>query len=1064
MSEIIARAPVQLPRELVLASAGTGKTFRISSRIIGLLASGSPADAIFASTFTRKAAGEILDRVLGRLALAALSEAEARKLSENAFFEGRVEPPTFWLGVLQQVVRDLHRVNIGTLDSFFVRTVRSFADEIGLPPTWRIADNSSARMVREEALREVLDHTDRPGLIEMLRGLARGGIQRSVHDAVLSDLENLVHLHHALEESTKECWGGLASLAPEIPEDFKQQCRELADDFDAVAVPQTRSGSPRVNWSKNLARASEALRTGDWDLLLKLKLCASAREEGGRFDGIDIPEEVTALFARADELARIVVARSLAEQCRTMGELTAMFAAAMDRNQRASGAFGFGDLTRLLGGADPLCDRADLYYRLDARTQHILLDEFQDTSLPQWEALEPLVAELLSGYEGERAAVIVADPKQSIYAWRGGEPALVSHVGEQYGLTSDRLPRNWRSSQIVLDLVNKVFADLPANPIFADDPVGRRAAEQWSEAFQPHEAANDLPGSVQVLVGPEDEGRGPKRRLMARAAELAGQIRREAPRSTIGILTRKNVTVARIMLELRRLGIPASEEGGNPLTDSGAVASVLALFRLADHPGDRLSRYHVAKTPVGPVVAFTDHTDRTAAQELAHRFRRQLIAEGYGNTVAGLASKLENACDARERRRLNQLVELAFRYDPDATLRLSDFVRRVEMERVEDPTAAAVRVMTVHQAKGLEFDAVILPELDEPLTRPRSQPIAFRRAPTERISRIFPHVSSHIRPLLGDIPELEAAVEQAASAEIRDALSGLYVAMTRARHATYVLVKPDGRNGMGKAKTAARLLRHALDADGQAVEGEMLHQAGDSGWFERIKKPAEAGARPERTRPEQIERVEFRTSTRRTRALPRVTPSELAGGPRVDLKSVLRLDLQGAERGTIVHAWFEQVGWLEDGLPGDGELVRIARGIAAIAPADLEALISRFRNAVRAPQIAHALSRSSYPEDTKLERETPFIYRAEDRVVEGIIDRLVLRRENGKVMGAKIIDYKTDRISAGDPAALRNKAAFYAPQMDAYRVAVAANWAIQPSAVTASFLFLHIGAVVEANS
>src|SRR5680860_927089 len=123
MSETIARPPVQLPRELVLASAGTGKTFRISSRIIGLLASGSPAEEIFASTFTRKAAGEILDRVLGRLAEAALGEAAAHELSKHAFFESRFEGSDFWLGVLQRVVRDLHRVNIGTLDSFFVRTV-----------------------------------------------------------------------------------------------------------------------------------------------------------------------------------------------------------------------------------------------------------------------------------------------------------------------------------------------------------------------------------------------------------------------------------------------------------------------------------------------------------------------------------------------------------------------------------------------------------------------------------------------------------------------------------------------------------------------------------------------------------------------------------------------------------------------------------------------------------------------------------------------------------------------------------------------------------------------------
>ncbi|HET7273695.1 MAG TPA: 3'-5' exonuclease, partial [Longimicrobiaceae bacterium] len=513
------------------------------------------------------------------------------------------------------------------------------------------------------------------------------------------------------------------------------------------------------------------------------------------------------------------------------------------------------------------------------------------------------------------------------------------------------------------------------------------------------------------------------------------------------------------------LGVPASEEGGNPLTDSAAVASVLALFRLADHPGDTLARYHVANTPVGAAVKFTDYTDAAAASRLSHSFRQRLIDDGYGNTLAWLTPELQSACDTRERRRLSQLVELAFRFDPDATLRASDFVRRVEVERVEDPTTAAIRVMTVHQAKGLEFDAVILPELDEPLTRGSLKPFAYRPTPTDPVARIFPYVPQHVRPLFDEVPELSAAMAQAEAAQLRDALSAFYVAMTRARHAVHILVKPDGARGMGKSKTPARLLRAAIGAGDPAGEGDVLLAAGDPRWFEahegrhtEAERPREAGAQSISGTPP----VLLRKASRRSRALPRVRPSDLAGGPMVDLRSLLRLEFAGAERGTITHAWFERVGWIEDGLPSDDELRIIAREHGHLPDDDLDSLISDFKAAAAVPEIARALSRSEYGEGATVEHETPFVYRDDDRLIEGVIDRLVLSYEQGVVTRADILDYKTDRIPAGDAAELAKRSTYYAPQLEMYRCAVATLWNLPPHAVSARFLFLAPGRVVEA--
>jgi ATP-dependent exoDNAse (exonuclease V) beta subunit len=571
-----------------------------------------------------------------------------------------------------------------------------------------------------------------------------------------------------------------------------------------------------------------------------------------------------------------------------------------------------------------------------------------------------------------------------------------------------------------------------------------------------------------VSTGPHDGGSGEDRpRLCQRAAELVADLRARAPGRSIGVLTRKNRTVARLMLELRDLGIRASEEGGNPLTDSAAVVAVVSLLRLADHPGDRVARYHVARTPLGEVVGLRDHQDGAGARRVAHRLRRQLLENGYGRTLDELAAKLEDACDARDRRRLAQLAEMGFRYDARATLRTTDFVRLVEAEKVEDPTAADVRVMTVHQSKGLEFDVVVLPELDLSLAGGgRPKPLTYRPDPAGGVTRVFPYVNEATRALFPDVPELEGAAEQAAAARWRDALSGLYVAQTRATQAQYVVVKPD-LNGKGElkestARTSARLVRCALGLKEPTGEDRVIFESGDPQWF------ASADGIEPGTAPDSGDaaggklRVQIRPASGTRRTLAQVSPSSLAGGEKVDLRGFLQLDRRAAEQGTLAHAWFEQIAWVEDGVPSDEELRAIALQVTPTLPADaVESLRVRFRSWLAVPEIRFLLNRNGYAPGATVERELPFFHRADGRLVEGIIDRLVVLRDAGRVVGAEILDYKTDALKQGDPTWLADKASHYTPQLDAYRAAVAHGFGIEPSRIAARLIFLEAAAVVE---
>ena len=159
-------------RELIVASAGSGKTFQISSRIIAALADGVPPSAIFASTFTRAAAGEILERVLVRMSRAALDDDLATALSEQ--LSELADAPDArdsagWRTLLLMTARQLHAFEIGTLDSWFQRTARAFGHDLGLPPGWSIAEDTLLADARADVLDAVLAEGDRGQALQLVR-------------------------------------------------------------------------------------------------------------------------------------------------------------------------------------------------------------------------------------------------------------------------------------------------------------------------------------------------------------------------------------------------------------------------------------------------------------------------------------------------------------------------------------------------------------------------------------------------------------------------------------------------------------------------------------------------------------------------------------------------------------------------------------------------------------------------------------------------------------------------------------------------------------------------------
>ncbi len=1082
-----------LPDILIRASAGTGKTYQLANRYVRLLEADVPPETILAATFTRKAAGEILERILLTLAHAANDD---RKCAEFGDAIGARElTRARCVELLARLTRRLHRLQVGTLDSFFARLAASFSLELELPPGWRILEDLDAARLRSEAIAALLESSSEEDLARLLRLMTKGTAARSVSELIDATVRDAREL---FLETTADAW----RKVPTPPHPTARDLQIVPDRLRELPPPSHKSIQKSIEADAVMAEQEQ------WDEMPTKGILSKLADGEFEFYKKPIEGAVRETYEWLLELLRSLLLNRLARQTAATRELLERFDLEYRALQRRTGGCSFTDLARALSGrreplsrettknAEPDAESSWLRraaFRCDVRLSHLLLDEFQDTSLLQWHVLRPFAEQVLSKgttktsptrqrgtkagqqpdpsmarrahehLENNQSASFfcVGDVKQAIYGWRGGDARIFDTLQRQLpGLQPVSLNQSYRSAQPIIDVVNQVFSRVTQHP-----NLGRseKPLQEWSRRFPTHETAKkELAGHVRWSVAPaktdDDESqtdvtlRHVARRLVDLASEAQGR--------SIGVLVRRNEVVAKLIFELQLLGLPASEEGGNPLTDSAAVRLVLSLLRLADHPGDTVSRCHVATSPLGVALGFIDFRDDSAAAALAARVRWQLLIDGYGPSVAAWAKLLAEHCNPRELSRLEQLTEVAYGDPASATLRTRDFIDQVESARVADPRSALVRVMTVHQAKGLQFDIVVLPELDVDLLGQEPSLVAGNADPTEPPNAICLYRNEHIRRLFP--AELQCLFEQDVERRTHEALCVLYVALTRAVHALHLVIAPSGKP---PAATFAGLLRASLADNAAALPEATLFEIGDPQWVGRTPKAAQHPL-PTTMEPQPL-RIRFAPPlTTPVRGWQREAPSqhEESQADRRLSELLVPRDSVARERGTLIHKWFEQIEWLDAGRPTAEQLLAVARSLPSmsIEPASL---LPEFFTMLDQPVVARLLTSSTPPSDKRgttlrVLREHPFAWREGITLVSGVIDRLVLWQAGDRVVAAELLDFKTDAVPDSGPV-LDARIATYRPQLESYRRAVSRLFGIKASCVAARLVFVNPGVLVS---
>lgn len=1047
--------------ESIMASAGSGKTFALSSRYLQLVLMGAEPGSILASTFTRLAAGEIRDRILERLAEAATDDDKRRELA-GAVHNQNLKTNDV-LDALIRLTRRMHQLQVRTLDSFFTSIVKCFALELGIDPSAAVIDTDLDMDLRREAIEMMLDERDPQPLIDLLRVLSDGNDARSVTETIDAEMRQLYELYR---EAPPEAWESI-SFWRMLDED------ELQDAIEKlIASPPHEDGRFINAHAKDRARAQTARphNVDDWFGFLDGGL-AKAIEFGGKlYYKKPVEQHLLLAYEPLIEHAKAVVRNSIVSRTHSTRDLLKRFHVQYEQAKARHKAMTFADITAKMAHAldQPTAD--EICFRLDATLRHILLDEMQDTSHQQWEALQEIVRSIISDPPPDRSFFCVGDVKQSIYGWREACPEILAQMprliealgGDPNDMSAGKpLVTNWRSSPFVLDTVDRVLICTSDNPAM-NGCAG--AARAWDAAYLPHEAHHkDMPGYVELRTAPraaEDDGNQQVVRLQ-HAADLIAQLSAQTPHCTIGVLTRTNKTVNRLLYELGPAGrnLDVAGRGGGSLTDSAAVNAALDLLRVADHPENTIAAFNVIHSPLGEALQFIDCKQR---HSISRAVRQQLLDHGYARTIGHWIALIGGRTDLRQLRRLIKLQQLAAQFDQrPRTLRTDDFIEMVSVTPAADPGAARVQVMTVHQSKGLEFDIVVLADLDQHIVRTNGIHIVVERDALGNIQRVARHGRKEMWALFDD---LQPMFDQQLSRMARESLCLLYVAMTRAKRALYMVIDPPRENEKSVPKTLAGIVRSALASNAKQIEPQqVIYQHGDAQWFDSLESAAS-------TAPSSDDASQTGRSIRLTPArgdVPRgrtglaVSQHETIPTPAQSSTWTMRLpDHAARDRGTAIHAMFESVQWIEDFAPERERLVKIALQVAPRRGNEWAGeQVDAFLTMLEQPVIRAALTRPTASGSVRLWCERSFA-RLEDGVIRsGQIDRLVAEYDpSGRCIHATIIDFKTDLLGEGGTAA---RAEHYRPQLEAYRSAAAEMLSISPSHIAMKLLFVALGEVIE---
>ena len=847
------RASSPLHHAALSASAGTGKTHVLSARVLRLLLAGVDPSSILCLTFTKAGAAEMAGRIHARLAHWVRAKdsdlgAELAALGEDEGPDTREQARRLFARVLDAPGGGLR---IQTIHAFAQSLLAAFPAEAGLTPGFRPLDGREEKLLARSTLAELLVRAERDG-----------------HDALVRDIQALsLRLGEGGAENVLMTCArapeAMAALGPaqgiearlrlafdlplgDIDEAIAKQCCD--DLFDIAGLGEIGLLNKRWGTKNGLERAT-----------LCEQWLAAAPDERAR-----LLERLHTVWAKGDGDARSfargqapqdpsypILAQAAFECCHRLLSMRnrailvsaysaglragQAFAAAYGEAKRATGAVDFDDLIRWAERLLVTPGMGDwVRYKLDQRTDHILVDEAQDTNSRQWNIVRALALEYFAGEgasERHRTVFTVGDYKQAIFGFQGTDPesfdvARAWFAREAQGMGEEFLDlsvdRSFRSSPQILALVDRLIEDLGHQSLGLPRPPNR------------HESHfTDRIGSVTLWAphsdGDDEEENGEEGWVSEATRTYAGKLARQIgawlrnpfwlesrkralrPEDILVLVRRRGDLASLLVARLHSEGVPVAGVDRLLLSAPLAVQDLLAAARFAVQPLDDLNLsgllvsplfgwsqeqlYEVAKKrqgPLWPQLRLREGVDPATLESLhailaiadfttPHGFFETLLSGRFEGR-----RKLLERLGPEARDPIEELLSSALQFETAGTSSLQGFLdwfARGDVEIVRDPSAPldAVRVMTVHGSKGLQAPLLIVADAcsDPDRLGPNSRMTSLQFDDGPPIPLFRPKKSELCEPL-------RSRVERQDRLDREEHWRLLYVALTRAEERLYL--------------------------------------------------------------------------------------------------------------------------------------------------------------------------------------------------------------------------------------------------------------------------------------
>jgi len=1084
------RASAPRDHAALSASAGTGKTHVLTARVLRLLLSGVDPSSILCLTFTKAGAAEMADRIHARLGFwVRLKDNELGleliALGEDPGPEMRERARTLFARVLDAPGGGLR---IQTIHAFAQSLLAAFPAEAGLVPGFRPLEGREEQILARQTLADLLVRAEAGGDLPLIRDL-QALSHRMGEGGAEGFLMSCARAPRAMEElGPRE--GVEARLrrafgipAGDIEEAIEAECCDSI--FDVVGLRRvgllnqawgTKSGFERATLCEQWAAAAPKERA---QLIEGLHLVwAKAGGEIRSFARGQAPQDpdyIGLATAAFDCCARLVSMRKLAK-------LVALFAAGLRAGQtfarayadakRAHGVVDFDDLIRW---AEDLLLTPGMgewvRYKLDQSTDHILVDEAQDTNERQWNIVRALALEYFAG-EGassrHRTIFTVGDYKQAIFGFQGTNPgsfdiARAYFEREARGIDRDFLDlsmdRSFRSSPPILQLVDRFIADL------GHDALGlprRPNPHESHHATRPGSVTLWQPYSEEVALA-EDEA-GDEGWISDTTRRYAGKVARQIrhwldhpfdvgegdkrrplrPEDILILVRRRSSLASLIVARLYAEQVPVAGVDRLLLSAPLAVQDLLAAARFAVQPLDDLN---LASLLVSPLFGLSQDGLFAAAhgrEGALWPHLRGLSDDRLSQALDGLLSilamadyttphqffetilsgpmdgrrKLLERLGAEARDPIEELLASALEFETASTPSLQPFLdwfARGDVEIVRDPSAPtdAVRVMTVHGSKGLQSPVVILADACVDPARARGGSARFQLPDGPCVPIFKPRKDELAEPLKSQIEAQDALDRQ-------EHWRLLYVALTRAEERLYV----GGALGLADKKgppqaswySAIEGSMDGLGCDWQEdlVWGRARRFGGDESASRSVPpKPADRSSPV----PDWLKQP-APTESRPPRPLaPSSTGEDEVPNPppSPELRAA-------AERGKLLHQLFERLPDVDPSERAGRAEAWLARSAGVDDPDLRRSLVEDACAIISHPDYANIFRPGALAE-APLAAVTP-----DGSVITGTVDRLLVTDE-----AVRLVDFKTGRVVPDTPADIP---AAHLRQMAAYVAAL----------------------------